>query len=422
MNAIKIDLELDHSSEDVDASIIFLSKSVGLLRKEQSNALKIILLNFVYFDFRALITPRAKQRLAPRRSNPLGIGARSLVTVLDALINADLITQNLGYKDLAKNTGTITTIAPTETLISFLSENGFHKNLIHRSTNAECLFLRNEKTVHGNKYLKDYTDSHRTNMMRAELVKYNSLLSETDIRVLTDGGDSEIDLNSQSVKRTFIDFGIHDTTGSELFAFGGRMYAEWCDLSKAQRSRIALNGDECIEMDYRASHVNVMYKHVTGDWYPGDDPYELEIDGAKIPRHLIKKLSTIMTNVSKTEVAQRSLQSEYIKKGHGVEDLEGDTEGEDYIRAVDGVGIRSIIRAYLEKHYVIADLFLRDKQTGAYIQFLESELVMDVVNNLVASKIPCLTIYDSFIVQEKYKNTLEDFMKTATFPNRVNGS
>ena len=47
--------------------------------------------------------------------------------------------------------------------------------------------------------------------------------------------------------------------------------------------------------------------------------------------------------------ASKSLQSAYIKKGQGIEDLEGDTKGEDYIRAVDGVGIRSIIRAYLEK-------------------------------------------------------------------------
>ena len=419
MNNVKIDLELDHSSDAIKESIFSLSKSIGLKRKEQTNTLKIILLNFVYFDFRALITPRAKQRLAPRRSNPLGIGAKSLITVLDALINEGLITQNLGFKDLAKNTGTSTSIEPADTLISFLCEHGFRKDVIHRARNAECLLLRNSKSVQGNKYLKDYTDSYRTNMMRVELVKYNSLLSETDIRVLADDHASEMDFNSQFVTRKFTDFGLHDPEGSELFAFGGRMYAEWCNLSKVQRSRLALNGDECVELDYPASHVNVMYKHLTGDWYQGDDPYELEVDGVGIPRHLVKKLSSIMLNVSSESAATKSLQSAYIKKGQGIEDLEGDTEGEDYIRAVDAVGIRSIIRAYLEKHSVIADFFLRDKQTGAYIQFLESELVMDVVNRLTLKGIPCLTIYDSFIVQRQYRETLQDFMNTAGFPNRL---
>jgi hypothetical protein len=138
-----------------------------------------------------------------------------------------------------------------------------------------------------------------------------------------------------------------------------------------------------------------------------------------ISRHLVKKLSSIMLNVSSESSATKSLQSAYIKKGQGIEDLEGDTEGEDYIRAVDGVGIRSIIRVHLEKHYVIADLLLRDKQTGAHIQFLESELVMDVVNRLTLEGIPCLTIYDSFIVQRQYRETLQDFMKTAEFPNRL---
>lgn len=421
MNAVKIDLELDHSSQDAKEGINYLTKSIGLKRKEQTNTLKIILLNFVYFDFRALITPRAKQRLAPRRSNPLGIGAKSLITVLDALINEGLITQNLGFKDLAKNTGTSTTIQPTDTLISFLCEHGFRKDVIHRAPNAECLLLRNSKSIHGNKYLKDYTDSYRTNMMRVELVKYNSLLSETDIRVLADDHASEMDLNSHFVTRKFTEFGLHDSEGSELFAFGGRMYAEWCNLSKVQRSRLALNGDECVELDYPASHVNVMYKYVTGDWYQDGDPYKLEVDGTEIPRHLVKKLSSIMLNVSSVTAARRSLQSAYIKKGQGIEDLEGDTKGEDYIRAVDGVGIRSIIRAYLEKHYVIADLFLRDKQTGAYIQFLESELVMDVVNRLTLERIPCLTIYDSFIVQRKYQSILQEFMGTAEFPGRLGG-
>lgn len=86
---------------------------------------------------------------------------------------------------------------------------------------------------------------------------------------------------------------------------------------------------------------------------------------------------------------------------------------------MDGVGIPSIIDAYLEKHSVIAHLFLRDKMTGLHIQYLESELVMDVVNKLTAQGIPCLTVYDSFIVPETHEGILRALMASAEFPNRI---
>ena len=125
-----------------------------------------------------------------------------------------------------------------------------------------------------------------------------------------------------------------------------------------------------------------------------------------------------MLNVSKEATAKQSLQSAYIKRGQGIEDLEGNSDGEDYIRALDGVGIRSIIQAYLDKHQVVADLFLQDKKTGAHNQYLESELIMDVVNKLTAMEIPCLTIFDSVIVPRQHKSILKELMDTAEFPNR----
>ena len=419
MNTAKIDYELEYSAENIGEFISSLSGTIGLTRKEQTNALQIILLNLVFYSFRPLVTPRAKKMLAPRRSNPLGIGAGSLVTVLDALEGTGHVVQTKGFKYLASNTGTATTIVATDKLKLLLNYHGFFKDLINRSSNAECLLLRNREAIYENKNLKDYTDSHRTNMMRAELVKYNSLLSDTDIYVLGDDGHPETDLNSQFVTRKFIDFEIHDTGGTELFAFGGRMYAAWCNLSKEQRSRITINGEECIELDYPASHVNVMYKSITCDWYQDGDPYELEVDGTEIPRHLVKKLSSIMLNVSSVTAARRSLQSAYIKRGQGIEDLEGNSDGEDYIRALDGVGIRSIIQAYLDKHQVVADLFLQDKKTGAHNQYLESELIMDVVNKLTAMEIPCLTIFDSVIVPRQHESILKELMNTAEFPNRL---
>ena len=83
------------------------------------------------------------------------------------------------------------------------------------------------------------------------------------------------------------------------------------------------------------------------------------------------------------------------------------------------MGIRSIIQAYLDKHQVVARLFLQDKKTGAHNQYLESELIMDVVNKLTAMEIPCLTIFDSVIVPRQHESILKELMDTAELPNRL---
>jgi len=418
MNSIEINFKLDTEVLYVTAFIEALGDTIQLIRKEQRNALTLVVLNLVYVRYAPLSVPRARKRLGTKRHNPFGIGARSLATVLDKLIAHGYITQVLGYKDLALNTGYNTVITAKSELVRSLIDHGIHKDLIDISSHAEYLYLRNEKEIQGNKATKDFTNSYRSNMMTAELVSYNSLLSDTDIRVLADNDDAEIDLNSRMAVRKFTDFGMHEPDGSELFAFGGRMFGEWASLSKAQRQRIVLDGDQCVECDYPASHVNVMYKDETGDWHSEGDPYYLEINSREIPRHIVKKLSSLMMFVSSKSSAARALQSAYIPRGQGIEDLEGNSHAEDYIRAVDGVGIPSIIDAYLDKHSVIAHLFLRDKMTGANIQYLESELVMDVVNKLTAQRIPCLTIYDSFIVPETHEGTLRALMASAEFPNR----
>jgi hypothetical protein len=46
MDAVKIDYELEYSADHIEELITSLGSSLGLIRKEQVNALQIILLNF----------------------------------------------------------------------------------------------------------------------------------------------------------------------------------------------------------------------------------------------------------------------------------------------------------------------------------------------------------------------------------------
>ena len=59
MNTVKIDYELKYSAENIVELMASLSGTIGLTRKEQTNALQIILLNLVFYSFCPLVTQRA---------------------------------------------------------------------------------------------------------------------------------------------------------------------------------------------------------------------------------------------------------------------------------------------------------------------------------------------------------------------------
>ena len=78
-----------------------------------------------------------------------------------------------------------------------------------------------------------------------------------------------------------------------------------------------------------------------------------------------------------------------------------------------------IAKAILKKHPKVAENYNNGKVYGDFISCWESDIVFEVVMELTKRGIPCLTIYDSFIVQREYRETLQDFMNTAGFPKRL---
>jgi hypothetical protein len=74
----------------------------------------------------------------------------------------------------------------------------------------------------------------------------------------------------------------------------------------------------------------------------------------------------------------------------------------------------------MSKHHLVRDYYLRGKQYGDMIIGWEADLVFEVVMELTSRGVACLTVYDSFIVQSKYKDLVEDLVKKTRFINRRN--
>lgn len=422
----KLDLDLESNSDKVNRTIESVSKQIGLVRIEQKNALKLVLLNFFWFNHQTLIIPRARQKLAPARYNPSGISYSALRTVLDRLVEHKLITQKVGYKDLKTKKGKTTTVAPTYEFmgrIAFVDE--WKMSEVMRSPKAEVIRIREDKkTKDAPTVLLDYEDNDFTRTVRKPLQAYNKLLANTDIWLLApDMEKIKADLGRTLIKRTF----VRQDEMSAL-TFGGRMYGPWCDLTKDQRKRIWMNDAPVVEHDFPSSHINVMYRVVTGKPYSDfdadlkyRDAYDLYVDGYKVPRSFVKKLSSILINTDKVSSAVAAIRSEYISKKDGFEKSTTSQQNKkaEYEFITSHAPVKTIIQAYLEKHEPIAWWFLKGKMTGLHIQYWESQLVMKIISKLVRKQIPVLTVYDSFIINEEHEELLLHLMDTTQTDDRI---
>ena len=64
----------------------------------------------------------------------------------------------------------------------------------------------------------------------------------------------------------------------------------------------------------------------------------------------------------------------------------------------------------LEKYQQIDKYFLQGKKVGDLILCYESYRVFEIIRRFTQENIPILTVYDSFIVEEKHKDKLMELM------------
>ena len=422
--ANKLDLYLGNSDRQILNSISNLGQIIGLKRKEQRTALKVVLFNLFWSQGSSLLTPRASATYGAKRYNPNRIGCKSLRTVLDKLEEKEFIVQTIGYKNLSTDEGNVTTSMRTPKLTTFFKQNNWDFDKGWQQLKApELVLLRSNKK---GKELVDYKDTKYSNWLREELSIYNQLLSDTE--VLLASKDKKTDAihiidefydDDLILHRKFIDYGKDDSGGVKL-NYGGRMYGRWCNLSSHQRKMLMLNGDETIELDLEASTVNAMYKNVSDIKYQEGDPYKLSIDGGLIPRHIVKQASTIMLSTSSIRAATSALMNHYTPRlDEWVKDKrskENKEKAKEYVAIASVIKPSVIMKAFLQKHIYIKEFYLKGKKMGDYVACMESDRVFEIIRQLTEKSIPVLTVYDAFIVQKQYEDIVLNLMAELPHP------
>ena len=405
----KLNLFLSSKNTDIKPFLEGLRKEIGLVRKEQTKALMLLLCNLLAYPNQPIRASRKTASMSDKRANPQGVGSRSIVSSMDALNTYGYIILEMGaYLDNKQ-----TTISATTKLIEWFQANHWHGYDID-IFDGQYVKLRLNEDKRG---FVDFEDTEYSLWLGKELEQYSNLLNSSDIHLMDKDGNLEKEYKNHCISRNFIKHKSHPTNGE--FLFGGRMAPPWVNLSKEQRKRIIINGEATIEIDRPASHVNAMYEVITGQPYLDGYPYDLSINGSLVPKHIVKHLSSFMQGSRSPLGTAISLGNHYkrevAKPGAAAKDM---LQHEEWLTYKKKVSTSTIISKFLDKHYQVKDYYMRGKQYGDRIQCWESDIVFEVVIELVKLRIPVLTVYDSFIIQLQYAELLKEIMEEVRFTSR----
>ena len=188
-------------------------------------------------------------------------------------------------------------------------------------------------------------------------------------------------MSGKSLYRRFVD---HDGEA-------GRLYGHWVQNCPADLRRyLTFNRKETIELDFSAMQLMLLYG--MADLTPKDgDPYQF--DGIK--RYWMKSVLTKSVGANSVGEALGALRKEMRE-----------TAPELMKSAQD------LFQLFWSRHNGVYHL-LFDQQSWKRLQYLDSVIALKILKNLTDNGIACIPIHDSFIVQRRYQDDLENAMVSA---------
>lgn len=334
------------------------------------------------------------------RYNPTFYTQKTLPTLLDSMIETGLITENRGQRGrkpcFARYTNQ-TTITTGPRLGSLIQQCGITlQDMATSYEGQEIIILKGEKSEdeetdegEGPTSLIDYEDSDLTNAYRAEVRTINTFLSQANIQLfhyarLPHEVMRSIDTTERFLRRYF-------TRGK--FDRGGRLFGGfWQSMKKEYRkAAILINSQSIEELDYSTMLPRMLYGKVGSTI-----PKELEEDLYRIPgfirsRQGIKKLFGAMLFSSSlpkwTTYPKETAEHFHPEELHHVQE---------------------VMKAIRIAHHPIKQQF--GTGVGHHLQFVESEILIDVLLELQKREIVALPIHDAVLVPREESRQAREIM------------
>lgn len=310
----------------------------------------------------------------------------TLTKVLDDMLFHGLVACHTGFRGKGHLHGLASFWYPTAEFSALVkSWNIADLKLIWFNAEIELVELKDLSDT-----LIDYTDNQHTFSIRQAVSNTNELRLAHDWHYIPETPrrtqqNALHDLISDQTYRTIAPRElICQRKFKGDFSTGGRFYAPYQQLSKAERATITIDGKPTVELDIKSAQPRILY-NLRGLESPVDC---YQIDG--IPRETVKQMMLVALNAKDKEEAVRSL-------------------------CVDLKMKRNDVLAYLDKliqfHAPIADSFF--SSAWRIVQYQDGELTNDILMAALAQGIAVLPVHDSYIVDAAKREQMLGIIKTA---------
>jgi hypothetical protein len=265
------------------------------------------------------------------------------------------------------------------------------------------------KTKSGTKKSKpiDYTDTPKTEQMRADLTAYNDLLKETyiDIPTLEEPHITRTKSNGQI---QFVPINQANKFVRRVFSRGqwdmnGRYYGGWWQqISKDLRKQISINNMPTVEVDYKGLHIAILSAQRGVEDNP-KDRYDL---GEQIlPQFNLKQQRAIVKLLVLTAINAKTEKATF-------QAFRNDQPTGSLEKTLTDVDLSKLLEAFLSKNPHLRDDLCSDM--GIRLMYIDSQITEQIIKDFVDNNVPILSVHDSYIVETDRVDLLRDAMSKAT--------
>lgn len=273
-------------------------------------------------------------------------------------------------------------------------------------TQRSLIVLRNQK-----KRNVRFTPTPFTKRWSSDLHRYGEFLNAHDVslclsteekRVYVDAanenrreGDLQPHLREPELFRRFPCRIFNNSSWNE----GGRMYRTWWQETKSElRSKIEIEGQPTVELDYSSLLPRLIYHYEFGvDFSKQDDPYLTDdligyaLDQGREHDHYREPAKTLLIALLNAKEGGSGQVGYKIRRCFDPE-----------------YNLEEIEQQFVQMHPQLATLFRTG--IGLKMQRLDSDIAVQVLMSLMDQGILALAVHDSFLVQEQYGEQLRTAM------------
>lgn len=219
--------------------------------------------------------------------------------------------------------------------------------------------------------------------------------------------------NNLSIDGERIDFQLKKIYNNSSLNLGGRNYMTGTDATKAMykqnRLKITINGEPCVELDYKSFFPSMMADMLGITFPEGFDPYAIQIDGCdkELLRDLAKKACLMLLNTDNMKAAQFALAAALSEE----EWVERINEAKDRGEWPEGRIVHEIIEKLIERNGYL----MHECQSSNALKYMnyESEINDIVLERVLMDGYIVIPLHDSFIVPVSAEKSTRNHMERA---------